>query len=157
MILIAYASKSGTTEEAAKRLAALLSDVELVDLTKGTVDPGGYEVIVVGSGVRVGSIHKDAKRFIHENAETLSNKKVAFFITNSFKNTSEEIIKSNIPDELRAHAVWAGSVGGRLDIDNLKGIDKSAAKLVKRVVKEDEPLNEDIDDAALAQLAACLT
>ena len=40
MLLIAYASKSGTAREAVERIAGLLPDVDLVDLTRETPNLG---------------------------------------------------------------------------------------------------------------------
>jgi hypothetical protein len=60
----------------------------------------------------------------------------------------------SVPEDLRNHAVWIGSIGGRLDMANLKGFDKIVAKLVSKAVKENQTLYENLDINALDELAA---
>ena len=109
----------------------------------------------MGSGVRMGSIHKAAKNFIGSHGSELGSKKLGLFITNSFSDSVDEIITAAFPEELRRNAVWVGSVGGRLDIENLSGIDKFIAKAVSKAVNEGRKVNDKLDDTALDQLIAC--
>lgn len=154
MLLIAYASKSGTAKEAAERLADLLPSAKLVDLTLESPTITGFDEVIIGSGVRMGSIHKAAKEFAAKNKDVLASRKIALFITNSFIDASDEVIAKGFPEELRNCALWCGSLGGRLDAEKLKGLDKAIAKAVSKAVKEGTPLNEDINAAALQDLAS---
>ncbi len=153
-ILIAYASKSGTAKEAATRIAALLPGSDLADLTKETPSLEHYEAVIIGGGVRVGAVHKDVKRFIGTNEATLATMRTAYFITNCFPDKTDEILDKMLPENLRSHAVFAGTVGGRLDIDTLKGFDKTIAKMVSKAVDEDQQVATDLDEDALRLLAS---
>jgi menaquinone-dependent protoporphyrinogen oxidase len=155
MILIAFASKSGTAQDAAEKLAARLPEVDLVDLTKSTPALGAYSAVIIGSGVRVGSIHKAAKDFLAKHKDELNQKKWGLFITNSFADSVEEILGAALPDDLRATATWVGTVGGKLDIDKLKGLDKVIAKAATKAVREGQKIHDGLDAAALDELAAC--
>jgi menaquinone-dependent protoporphyrinogen oxidase len=80
--LIAYASKSGATEQAAKIVADVLKErheleVELANLRKDSPNIAQYENIVVGSGVRANKVYSEALDFLKQD---FSNKKVAFFV-----------------------------------------------------------------------------
>lgn len=154
-ICIAYASKSGTAQEAARRLSAFLPGAELIDLAKETPVLDSFDAVIIGSGVRMGAIHKDARKFIDENKTNLCKKRRAFFITNSFPDSAAEIINAAIPEGLRACSDWVGTVGGRLDVESLKGFDKAIAKMVTRAVKDGQKVHEDINNASLEELAAC--
>lgn len=154
MILLAYASKSGTAREAAERLAALLSSVELVDLSKEAPDLDAYDAVIIGSGIRMGALHKAAASFIEKNRDRLRDRKLAIYVTNSFSDSAMEFLEKAVPEDLRGHALWIGSVGGRLDMDSLKGFDKFVAKMVSRAVEEGQKVNDGIDDAALREIAA---
>ena len=68
-ILIAYAGKSGTTAKCAGLLAEQLNgeDVEVVDLCAKKPDIDGCDIVVIGSNIHVGQIHK--------NVILISNKK----------------------------------------------------------------------------------
>lgn len=154
--LIAYASKTGTAKEAAEQIAALLPDTRLIDLSQEKPDLAAYDAAVIGGGVRVGSVHKDTKRFIDTNAGALAQMPVAFFITNSFTDGAGEIIDKMLPADLRAHASFAGTVGGRMDLSKLKGLDKAVAKMVAKAVDEGQTLAEDLDEEAIKELAASI-
>ena len=80
--LIAYASKSGATEQVAKIIEEVLKEkpgleVELANLRKDSPDITQYENVVVGAGVRAGKVYSEALDFLKLD---LSNKKVAFFV-----------------------------------------------------------------------------
>ncbi len=155
MILVAFASKSGTAKEAAEKLAAQLREAELVDLTKQTPTLEAYDAVIIGAGVRMGSIHKAAKGFIDAHTSELKAKKWALFITNSFADSVDDIIKNVLPEDLRVTAAWVGTVGGRMDVDKLKGLDKFIAKAVSGAVKEGQVVHENLSEEALSELAAC--
>ena len=163
VILIAYASKSGTAKEVAEQLASLIStassvdpaQVKLADLTREVPEIGDFDAIIVGSGVRIGSLHKAAREFLEKNSSELSSKKLGIYITHCFADTVEQILGSSVPRKLLASAVWAGSVGGRMDLDNLRGLDKVIAKAATKAVKQGERIYEGLDETALDELAAC--
>jgi menaquinone-dependent protoporphyrinogen oxidase len=80
--LIAYASKSGATEQVAKIIEEVLKEtpgleVELANLRKDSPNIAQYENIVVGAGVRAGKVYSEALDFLNQD---FSNKKVAFFV-----------------------------------------------------------------------------
>lgn len=153
-ILIAYASKSGTAKEAATRIAELLPGSDLADLTQETPSFESYEATIIGGGVRMGAVHKDAKRFIDANETTLANMRTAYFITNCFSDKTDEVLDKMLPESLRGRAVFVGTVGGRLDIDSLKGLDKAIAKMVSKAVDEDQRVATDLDEDALQLLVS---
>ena len=153
-ILIAYASKSGTAQDAAERIARLLSDSDLVDLAATKPALENYQAAIIGGGVRMGSVHKDTKRFIDANAAQLASMKAAYFITNCFVDNADEILNKMLPEQLKNQAVFAGSLGGRMDINALKGLDKALAKMVSKALDEGQQVNNDIDEAALQDLVS---
>ncbi|MBI5230739.1 MAG: flavodoxin domain-containing protein [Coriobacteriales bacterium] len=81
-VLIAYATRTGATREVAETIAdelrrhGLTADVrEYADAS----DPEGYEAIILGSGVRMRRIYKEADRYMAENASTLIDSPTALF------------------------------------------------------------------------------
>lgn len=83
--LIAYASKGGATEEAAKIIADRLKnkydlDVDVVNLRKDKKKLSNldqYTNVVVGSGIRQGKGYNEALDFLKQD---FRDKKVAFFV-----------------------------------------------------------------------------
>lgn len=80
--LVVYGTGTGCTAEIAERMGVTLTEsganVEVYS-ADGAPRVDGYEVVLVGSGVRAGSWHKSAKEWVVENADALKTAKVAFF------------------------------------------------------------------------------
>ena len=80
--LVAYASKSGATEQTAQTIADVLRskyqlEVDLINLKKGFPALVSYKNVVVGAGVRGGKVYGEALEFLKEN---FGDRKVAFFV-----------------------------------------------------------------------------
>ena len=81
-ILIAYASKHGSTQEIAERIAAKLQQVGQeaeVRSMDAIEDAGGYEAFVIGSAVYYGSWLKEATEWVHRNQAVLAAHPVWLF------------------------------------------------------------------------------
>ena len=68
--LVAYASKTGVTRECAQALAKLLPECTLCDLSKEKPDPNPYDIVVIGSCVRVGALQPAALEYL-ENCQPI--------------------------------------------------------------------------------------
>ncbi|MEG0829224.1 MAG: flavodoxin domain-containing protein [Anaerovoracaceae bacterium] len=135
-VLIAYASKTGTTEKCAKILKALVDDATLCNLAKEKPALNEYNFIIIGGSIRMGKLHKSAKEFITKNKDTLMDKKTAYFICNCFPDNVEDIIQKNIPADLLKKAIVASSFGGEIDPTKQKGMDKLITKIVAKSGKK---------------------
>ena len=137
-ILIAYASKTGTAEKAAKLLGEHFADVTLRDLTVGSPNPKGYDAVIVGGGVRMGTLHKDARRWLLENWDVLKTKKFCCFICNGFIEQAPQLIEQNFSEEFLDLAVCVDSFGGELNLKRVKGIDRILVKMVIKSLNSNE-------------------
>jgi len=133
--LIAYASKTGTTEKCAKKLEELVKDADLFNLESGKPDLSNYELVVIGGSIRAGMLNKAAKKYIKNNCEILKTKKVAFFVCSSDTEKGNEYLKANIPDELLEKAICGDTFGGEMDITKQKGLFKL---IVKKIIETSE-------------------
>jgi len=81
-VLVTYATHSGATRTLAETLlAALVEDgasAELVDVATGP-DPGAYDAVVLGSGIRVEAIEKPAVQWAKAHRAALLERPMAFF------------------------------------------------------------------------------
>ncbi len=80
--LVAYVTKGGATEAAAKNIADVLQTqfslvVDTVNLKKSTPSISGYTNIVVGAGVRARKVYDEALKFLDQD---FGMRKVAFFV-----------------------------------------------------------------------------
>jgi menaquinone-dependent protoporphyrinogen oxidase len=81
-ILVAYASKHGSTAEVAEVIAASLTEHGLeVDVRRAddVEEPVGYGGVVLGGALYMGRLHRDARRFLHRHRETLASLPFAVF------------------------------------------------------------------------------
>ena len=81
-VLIAYASKHGSTQEIAERIAEKLRQIGIQAETRSVdevSDPESYEALVIGSAVYYGSWLKEAKEWMRRNQATLAARPVWLF------------------------------------------------------------------------------
>lgn len=134
-ILIAYATRSGSTAEAAALLQKKLENAELVDITKRSAQKkcrvNDYDGVIVGGPVRMGQLDSSLISFISENKEVIAAKKHAFFILNFFEEHTAEYLATLYPRSL-AETGFVASFGARIDMKRLRGIDRVMMKMVEK-------------------------
>ena len=146
--LIIYASKTGTTEKCAKEINRQLKDSKIVNILNQNEDINKYDLIVIGTPIRMGMIDKKIKKFLINNIENLKSKKVAYFICCGFNENWKSYYEQNIPKDLLDTAIIYDTFGGEMDIQKQKGFDKFITKMVSKNIdknKEIKILNENID------------
>jgi menaquinone-dependent protoporphyrinogen oxidase len=81
-VLVAYASKHGSTQGIAERIVEKLrqrgKEVEARKLD-AVEDPGSYEALVIGSAIYYGSWLKGATEWVHRNQAVLAGRPVWLF------------------------------------------------------------------------------
>jgi menaquinone-dependent protoporphyrinogen oxidase len=119
-VLVAYASRHGSTEGIARRIAATLQ-VRNVDATAMPIedikDVGGYDGYVIGSAVYALHWLGEAKRFAHRHRAFLRRHPVWLFSSGPLTNDPAEQVDAaprDIADvasevDARGHQVFAGA------------------------------------------------
>jgi menaquinone-dependent protoporphyrinogen oxidase len=82
LILVAYATKHGSTRDVADVVARTLSEEGLsvdIEPAASVHDLGGYQGVVLGSCLYTGRVHADARRFLKRHRAALSVLPVAVF------------------------------------------------------------------------------
>ena len=146
--LIIYASKTGTTEKCAKQINTQLEDSKMVNILNQDEDINRYDLIIIGTPIRMGMIDKKIKKLLISNIENLKSKKVAYFICCGFNENWKSYYEQNIPKDLLDTAIIYDTFGGEMDIQKQKGFDKFITKMVSKNIdknKEIKILNENID------------
>ncbi|MCL2143557.1 MAG: flavodoxin domain-containing protein [Methanomassiliicoccaceae archaeon] len=119
--LIAYSTKGGACRECAEVLASRIPDATIYDLNDGAPDLNDFDIVIAGSGIRMGGAYRPFRKFLKENADALLAKKVAFFISNAQTEKADKIIEKNIPADLRNTAFIMRTFGGRAPFGKNKG------------------------------------
>ena len=137
-VLIAYSSKQGTTKKCVDMLASKLgsSVVEVVDINKsmpGT--PDNYDVVVLGSSVRFGSVSKNIKRYIKEHKSKLNDMPSALFLCCGYPDRFDEYVKDQFEKDFKPTYDFH-CFGGELKPKQTKGFDRIIVSMARRSILE---------------------
>jgi len=132
---ILYATRYGSTEETALWLAEGIKaetsvlNIESVDFS---AVPNAYDFLILGSGIWVGGVHKEIKRFIQTEGSSIDGKVVATFVVCGSRGddpAGQKRIQGYL-DQINQHLTQppklSTSFGGRLVLDRLRPEDKEA-------------------------------
>jgi menaquinone-dependent protoporphyrinogen oxidase len=90
-VQVVYASRHGGTAGIAERIAEVLrsegNDVVVANAADRP-DPSGFDAYVIGSGVQIGSWHKEATEFLERNQATLATKPAWLFSSGPLPGSS---------------------------------------------------------------------
>ncbi len=92
-VLVAHASKYGSVEEVARYVGAILRHVGAscdVVAARDVHDLDSYDLVVLGTGIYVGRLHGDARRFLRSHHEELEQVPFAVFAMGPLSNDEAE-------------------------------------------------------------------
>jgi menaquinone-dependent protoporphyrinogen oxidase len=81
-VLVAYATKRGSTREVAEAVAATLTDQGLdvdVEAASSVASIASYDAVVLGGALYTGRWHRDARAFLERHRVALATREVAVF------------------------------------------------------------------------------
>jgi menaquinone-dependent protoporphyrinogen oxidase len=92
--LVVYGTRYGTATEIAEEISRILDEegveVDLKDARKlKDLNVSLYDLVVVGSGIKIGKWTKGSLKFLKNNKTALKDKKVALFVTCGAANLPE--------------------------------------------------------------------
>jgi len=152
--LILYATKHGAAQEIAKRIANQMDGAVLHDLKEGHLPAlASFDCVIIGSSLYAGSIRKEAKAFLAQNATQLDGKQVGLFL--SALSTGEEakkVFDTNFPAELLQKAKAVSSLGGIFDPKKAN----IAERLIMKVVTKQSGYISTVDDEKIRQFVALM-
>ncbi len=153
-ILIAYATRNGTTRECAEILAECLikHDVTLVQIGNGgepVPSIENYDVVVFGSSVRMAKIDKALAEYLRKNTDMLMGRRCAYFLCCGFTDCFEDYLYKNIPECLIQNAEAVSCFGGSLDKNRAKGFDRMIISAVRSEILGGGQNGQQRDDISL--------
>lgn len=136
-VLVAYASKHGSTREIAQRIAARFREHGKEAVSRSVENagqPGDYETFVIGSAVYYGSWMKEATEWVHSNLAVLTRRPVWLFssgpLGTEVKDTEQQPKEMAEFQEIihpRDHRVFFGAI----DHHNLGFAERMVFKAVR--------------------------
>jgi menaquinone-dependent protoporphyrinogen oxidase len=141
-ILIAYATKAGSTAEIAVRMGEILSKKGLaVDIlpVKKVTDVTAYREVILGSAIRIGSLLPEMMDFIKKNQAALQAKPLGVFIgCMTLKDDTEETRKTVgaylEPVQALVKPTYEGLFAGVMDLKKLNLLDRMIINIMKAPV-----------------------
>lgn len=138
-ILVAYATRAGSTIEIAEEIGELLSqNGAAVDVrpVKQVRSLQGYRAVVVGSAIRMGHWLPEAVKFVERNRAALANVPTAFFVASYSLREDTPEMRATVGaylDPVRElfEPDHVGLFPGKMDYSKLSWIDRQMAKMVK--------------------------
>ena len=114
-VLVAYASKHGSTEGIARAIADRLSELGVsadVQTVSHVEDLGEHDAVVLGSAVYAGSWMKEAVEFVHRHAEQLAERPVWLFSSGPLGEEVQD--DEEQPRQLQELRGLTGPIGHRI-------------------------------------------
>lgn len=138
-ILIAYATKAGSTAEIAQFIGqTLCENGAAVDVRpiKEVRALDGYQAVILGSAIRMGRWLPEAVQFVEAHKTELSQMPTAYFLVSLFLSEGTDEIRKTVAayldpvrEVLEPDAI--GLFPGKMDYSKLSWLDRQAAKMVK--------------------------
>ncbi len=142
-VLIAYATRFGTTEKCTDMLAEMLReknlDVELVNLKKNNrVKLQNYDMVIAGGSFLMFRFNAFVKKFIERNLNILLNTRTAVFMCGIDEDWENEI-KKGFPEELLDRVVAKGCFGYEMKWDKMNPMLRN---MMQKALKTTEPVSK---------------
>lgn len=147
--LVVYGSRYGTAAEIAEEITRVIKeegiDVDLKeDKNVKKLDVSPYDLVIVGSGIKMGKWTKDSIKFLKNNKKALKDRKVALFVSCGAANEEksrgmgwEDYLKKVAAENLEGEPVDMGLFGSVYDPDAKHGLMyKMTQKFWKKDLKE---------------------
>ncbi len=152
--LMIYASKSGTVEQCARRMAQqMCGEVTLVDARKKSTLPediGAYDCVIVGTYIRMGRGDASLTAYLQRMQDALLTKPLGLFYCCGFTEQAQMQEQKLFSEALRAHALALVHCGGRLQPKTAG--EKLAIGMVRKEMEKNNVPMPEIDEAAMNRL-----
>ena len=145
---LVYTTRYGSTQLAAEAIARGCEDrgiapaeIELRDLREDSSMPAG-EIVVIGAPIYGGTIPKPVSRFVEANLDSLLERRIAIYLSCLYDGErAEKQLADNFPARLIAHSFGQYYVGGRVELTQLRWLDRVIMKRVGGVERDVDKSN----------------
>jgi menaquinone-dependent protoporphyrinogen oxidase len=162
-VAIVYATKYGSTREAAQMIARRCadaglpeSDISVTKLDRSATMPDA-STVVIGAPIYGGVIPTHVRAFLEAHEEALFDRRVALFLSCLYTgDRAEKQLADNFPPRLVAHSFGHYYVGGRIKLSELRWLDRQIMKRVAGVDHDvdnfsDEEIGRIVEDIVAAE------
>ncbi len=139
-VLLAYTSKTGTTQECIDRLRQELPalSIDKIRLDEQTPDPDNYDILVIGAPVRFGKLPKQVSDYLHNYQDAIQRKPHALFLCCGYAHEYEYYMEKLLPLPLRESAFAVLNFGGTLNYKGQTLFEKLVIHHMRSAIRESE-------------------
>jgi len=166
-IAILYGTKYGTTKKVAESIFKLLEnhnkdydesiDVKLINLKEKDDANLDCDFLIIGSPVYMGRIRKEVRNFLKKYENTLIDKRFALFICGASETEGIDQVNKVFPSEIVNHAIATAFLGGELNIDKMKFMDKKIAQLIIKGADKEFKIDDVAIDEFVEKIKSSIT
>ncbi len=128
--LILYATRHGSTAEAARRIAARMPNCDVKNIKTDVFQLADYDRILIGSYIRMGMFDRKTRALLLKEIAVLREKIFGIFVCCCFTENAQTYFQNNVPPQLLETVQATAALGGELDRKKLHGMDKYVANMV---------------------------
>lgn len=139
-ILIAYASKTGSTREMAALLGESMPNQEVVlaDLGEQRPNPAEFDYIVLGAPIRFNRVHRAMRTYLAEHEACIAAMPHTLFLCCAFSDQLEHYFSVAFPRAVRESAEQCVYFGGDLSLSRQHGLAKWLTRMLRNSILESE-------------------
>ena len=141
--LILYASKYGAAREIAERIAKKIDNAVVCDLKQDTPPLSQFDCVICGSSLYAGSIRKEARAFLADNADELSKKKLGLFLSGFAPDSADNDFAKNFPAKVIQAARAKAHLGGIFDPKKAGAPERFIIKIVMKQTGYIDSINDE--------------
>ena len=153
-VLILYASHAGATRSCADILEEKLlrhNSVTKVEVGSPLPSPDGFDAVVIGSPIRMGSMDKRLKKYIVQHISLLSSIPTCVFFCCGYPRQFDEYVDTQIPKELTC-SLGVRCFGGELKPEKCRGLDKLVVRIARNGIRGQDFEESDADHHELPEI-----
>lgn len=136
--LVVYATRYGSTEEVASKMAMVLGPSKCVSCQEFSDEYRDFEMVLLGAPIYSGKLLPEMEGFLKRNEEWLRSRHLAVFCVGLDGDNTAHVL-SPLVRRFAEEVVWSSQFGGRLDIGGVKEDDRQVARELLRRLEMPPP------------------
>lgn len=152
-VLVVYATKTGVTEDIAKRLKeSSKQSLDVVSVKACTNEQlMKAEAFVLGAGVYIGKLHRKMRSFMKRHASRLLEKPLLMYVcAGEPEENLDDVLEISVPKNIQDHASRVLHTGGQFRYERMKPLTRWLIKAVQK--NRDDASEPTINEQAIKRL-----
>ena len=154
-ILIIYSTHGGVTRRCAEILVSQLEEHHNIIVVNARTEiipePDGFDVVVLGSSIRMENMNRKIKKYVKAHLDILNNMPCAVYFCCGFTRLFGEYAETLLPRKFQP-SLGYHLFGGELKPQKIKGLDKLAVIAMRSSIRSQDFEEDDSDHHDLPEI-----